>query len=267
MKQTTAAGIFNRSRMTEETYRAAKGVNKSTLWQMERSPQHYQYTLTNPPKDTPAFQLGRAVHCAVLQPRKFVTGYVAAPQVDRRTKDGRAAYDSFIEQNAGKEVLTSADFDEAVRIAAAVRHDPEVMKLLEGSTTEKPLFWKDQDTGLACKCRVDAIKPGVIIDLKTTADASYKAFEREVFRYGYDVQAGHYVNAYHTITGKIPEWYFITVEKTPPYAVHIFRADAGVLDYGIYRRGQLMQRLKSCLDSKCWTGYEPSDLILPAYLE
>ena len=253
--------------MTEQEYNEMEGIRSSDLWRMNDSPEKFRYFLEHPVEQTAAMAFGSACHKMVLEPADFGNEYAVAPQVDRRTKEGRAVYDSFIEQNAGKEVLTSADFDEAVRIAAAVRHDPAVMELLEGCTTEKPLFWKDQDTGLACKCRVDAIKPGVIIDLKTTADASYKAFEREVFRYGYDVQAGHYVNAYHTITGKIPEWYFIAVEKTPPYAVHIFKADAGVLDYGIYRRGQLMQRLKSCLDSKCWKGYEPSDLILPAYLE
>ena len=42
--------------MTEKEYRSAEGVNKSTLWNLRRSPAHYKYFLDHPQEDTAAFR-------------------------------------------------------------------------------------------------------------------------------------------------------------------------------------------------------------------
>ena len=38
--------------MTEQEYRAHQGINKSTLWEIKRSPAHYKYLLEHPIEDT-----------------------------------------------------------------------------------------------------------------------------------------------------------------------------------------------------------------------
>ena len=148
-----------------------------------------------------------------------------------------------------------------------MRKNREAAKLLEGCVTEKPLFWVDEETGIYCKCKADAIKPGIMIDLKTSSDASTKTFTRDCFKYGYDVQAAHYLNAMETITGKRAEWYFIVVEKTEPFAMNILKADIGFVDYGIVRRRELLRKLKECRRTKRWDDYGVNDLIIPSYLE
>ena len=47
--------------MTEQEYRRAEGVNKSSLWNLMRSPAHYKYYLENQREDTQAYKFGRAV--------------------------------------------------------------------------------------------------------------------------------------------------------------------------------------------------------------
>ena len=267
MKQTQPGSVYWKSRLTEKRYREIKAVNKSTLWAMNKSPMHYKFACENPTPDTPALKMGRAIHAAVLQPKAFRNEWVCAPEIDRRTKEGKAAYEEFMTQAEGKEIISAADYAEVQAIAAAIHADPSAVDLLKGCTTEKPLFWRDEKSGLFCKCKVDAMKPGIMIDLKTSADASTKAFTRDFFKYGYDVQAAHYLDAMQTITGEFPDWYFIVIEKAAPYAINILKADTGVIDYGSVRRDELMKKLKECRAAKSWSNYGMNDLIMPGYME
>ena len=253
--------------MTEAEYRQAEGVNKSTLWNLRKSPAHYKYYLENAREDTAAYKFGRAVHAAILTPEEYKTGYAVAPEVDRRTKAGKDAYQDFLEASAGKEILSAQDAETIKAIADAYQANRDAVALLEGTKREEPIFWTD-DNGILCKCKVDAYKAGIMIDLKTTQDAETGAFTREALRYGYDVQAAHYIDAYqHTIASSLPEWYFIAIEKAEPYAINILRADAGFIDHGFIIRQQLIERLKACRDVNSYPGYGMNELYLPAWAE
>ena len=254
--------------MTEKEYRSAEGVNKSTLWNLRRSPAHYKYFLENPPEDTPTFRFGRAVHAAILTPTAYKRDFAVIPEgIDRRTKAGKEEYQAFLDASAGKEIIT-ADEAETVRgIVKAFRKNPDAVELLKGTKRERPLFWTD-DNGILCKCRVDAYKPGIMIDLKTATDAETDTFSREAIRYGYDVQAAHYMDGYqHKESAVPPEWYFIVIEKTEPYSINILKADIGFLDYGYMRRQELIEKLKSCQESGMFPGYGKNELLLPAWVE
>lgn len=267
MKQTEAENVYRKSRNSEKKYRASKGVNKSTLFAMTKSPEHYHFLLQNQQEDTQTLKIGRAIHAAVLEPEAFLNEWASSPDVDKRTKEGKALYEAFLQKSKGKEILSASDYSEAMDISQAIRNNKAAARLLRNCITEKPLFWVDEETGIYCKCKVDALKPGIMIDLKTSADASTKAFTRDCFKFGYDVQAAHYLNAIETITGERPQWYFIVVEKSKPYAINILKADTGFLDYGIVRRRELLRKLSECRKTRKWAGYGVNDLILPSYME
>lgn len=254
--------------MTEQEYRAAEGVNKSTLWNLMRSPAHYKYYLDHQREDTAAYKFGRAVHAAILTPTAYKRDFVVIPEgIDRRTKAGKEEYQAFIDSAAGKEILTAEDAETVKAIVSAFKKNRDAMQLLKGTKREKPLFWTD-DNGIKCKCRIDAYKAGTVIDLKTAADASTETFSREALRYGYDVQAAHYLDAYqHKESAIRPEWYFIVIEKAEPYAINILRADIGFLDFGYIRRQDLIEKLKACQEEKQYPGYGTNDLYVPAWAE
>ena len=254
--------------MTEKEYRAAEGVNKSTLWNLHRSPAHYKYFLENPPEDTAAFRFGRAVHAAILTPTAYKRDFAIIPEgIDRRTKAGKEEYQAFLEASARKEIISAEDAQTIKGIVKAFRKNREAVDLLKGTKRERPLFWTD-DNGILCKCRVDAYKAGIMIDLKTAADAETDTFAKEALRYGYDVQAAHYLDAYrHKESSISPEWYFIVIEKAEPYAINILRADIGFIDHGIILRQQLMEKLISCQESGSFPGYGVNDLLLPRWAE
>lgn len=254
--------------MTEQEYRQAEGVNKSTLWNLRKSPAHYKYFLENQREDTAAFAFGRAVHAAILTPSAFKKDFVVIPEgIDRRTKAGKEEYQAFLDASAGKEILTAADAETVKAIVKAFKKNRDAVQLLKGTKREKPLFWTD-DNGILCKCRIDAYKAGLIVDLKTAQDAETETFTKEALRYGYDVQAAHYLDAYqHKESAVKPEWYFIVIEKTEPYAINILRADIGFLDYGFIRRQELIEKLKACQDQKAYPDYGINELCLPAWAE
>lgn len=254
--------------MTEQEYRQAEGVNKSTLWNLRKSPAHYKYFLENQREDTVAFAFGRAVHAAILTPSAYKKDFAVLPEgIDRRTKAGKEEYQAFLDASAGKEILTAADAETVKAIVKAFKKNKEAVRLLKGTKREKPLFWTD-DNGILCKCRIDAYRAGLIVDLKTAQDAETETFTREALRYGYDVQAAHYLDAYqHKESSVRPDWYFIVIEKAEPYAINILRADIGFLDYGFIRRQELIEKLKACREEKSYPDYGINELCLPAWAE
>ena len=121
---------------------------------------------------------------------------------------------------------------------------------------------------ILCKCRMDAVTTGRIIDIKTAQDADTDVFAREAMRYGYHVQAAHYIDAYYKkISSKTPDWYFIVVEKTEPFCVNILKADIGFLDYGFVVRQDLMNKLIKCQKENSFPGYGVNELCLPGWVE
>ena len=255
--------------MTEAEYRAAPGINKSTLWELRRSPAHYRHLIQHPREDTLALRLGRAVHCAVLQPTRYRREYAILPEgLDKRTKAGKEAAARFEAENAGRTILTPDDGAMIRGIVRSIRNTPEAVRLLKGAKREKPFFWTDPDTGLTCKCLVDAVKPGAIVDLKTTTDAGTEAFTRDALRHGYHVQAAHYIQGVQAHNADEPiEWYFIVVEKNAPYAVNVLRADESFIDHGRWQRMELMDVLRGCIERDAWPGYGANDLVLPSWAE
>lgn len=257
--------------MTEQEYRNHPGVNKSTLWEIRKSPMHYKWALEHPSEDTPALRMGRAIHMAVLQPERFCENYAVAPDgIDRRTKAGKEEWAAFMVQAGEREILTGEENEEIKAIANAVRS--QFRGLLDGCVTEVPLFWDDPRTGIGCKCRVDAMKEMndrfVMIDLKSTGDAEIGAFTRSAVKLGYHVQAAHYINGARTNGlnhGKPIEWYFLAVEKKEPYVASLIRADDGLIDEGQFKLMSLMGRLDECLRTNEWPGYGETVMTMPAW--
>lgn len=252
--------------MTEQEYRSHKGINKSTLWEIKRSSAHYKYLLEHPTEDTQALRFGRALHAAILTPSAFKREYVVAPDCDRRTRQGKEDYMMWHSLLApGTTILSAEDMQTIHGMVKSYRNSQEARALLRNTRREVPKFWTDPETGLLCKCRLDAVKPDAVVDLKTTFDASTKSFARDAINYGYHVQAAHYLQGVEATTGRRPEWYFLVIEKKPPYCIHILHASTEFIELGAFERARLMEELKRCSDADAWPSYATEDLTPPAW--
>ena len=101
--------------MSNEEYRCRDGISKSTLQNMDKSPQHYLYNIEHPRTDTSAFAFGRACHKYILEKDAFEEEFAVAPYCDRRNKDGKAIYSNFVANANGKEIITREDMEQLDR--------------------------------------------------------------------------------------------------------------------------------------------------------
>jgi exodeoxyribonuclease VIII len=79
----------------------------------------------------------------------------------------------------------------------AVNAHPAASQLLAGAERELSLFWTDARYHVPCKARYDARNHGLVMDLKTTQDASPEGFARQAANLLYHCQAAHYFSGEH----------------------------------------------------------------------
>ncbi len=215
--------------MAESEYHAMTLCSASALKALERStPRHWFAGLD---RDSAALLQGRLLHCMVLTPEVLADGYVCAPQVDRRTKEGKATFAEFEARAAGKQVVPADVWAEAERMAFEIERHPGAARLLAG--TERELSLVGTLMGVGSKARIDAYNPiGACVDVKTTRGlASREEFERAIVNWGYGIQAAWYRLALRAAGLKCEHVAFVVVEKAEPYAVAVFRLADDVIDY------------------------------------
>lgn len=241
-------------------YRKRDGLASTDIKRMMKSMAYWKYLQDNPEdeRDTPSLKFGRASHKFMLEPYDFDNEYIVSPKIDRRTKEGKAAYEQFLKDAGNREVIDEETFDQLTKMREALYATPYVRKLLDGEH-EKSFFWTDEKTGLKCKCRADSFgkfgSANIIVDYKTVENAETTAFMRDALRFGYDVQAAHYLDGIQTITGEKYRFVFVAQEKTSPYLCNVLEADEFFIRNGFEVRDEIFKTYKKCLERDEWVGY------------
>jgi len=261
---------------TNEQYHSNDAISHSKLELFRRRPVSYYRRFVAKtvarPETTEAFRLGSAAHCAVLEPDTFWARYALRPDgIDRRTKDGKAAFAEFEAANMGKTIITQDEAGEVREMNAAVQHHPLASQLLAAGSPE--LSWRVSPAGgLALQCRTDWFNPAgcelsagrpYVADLKTVesldADA-FRNFERACFSFGYHRQAGFYLPLITEILGSpVFDFYFIVVEKAEPYGTAVYRLSDAATARGHDETITDLIRLQSCIKDQQWPNL-PNEL-------
>uniref|UniRef100_A0A6M3J3Y5 Putative exodeoxyribonuclease 8 PDDEXK-like domain-containing protein n=1 Tax=viral metagenome TaxID=1070528 RepID=A0A6M3J3Y5_9ZZZZ len=259
------------STMTYADYAALPGVRFSDLCRMATSPLHFAARADGDAQtDTPAMAMGRAIHCAVLEPDAFARQYTRRPE---EFHDGRskAAKEWKAETEAsGRIVLGSSDWHRVERCARAVHSDPIACRYLRAGQAEQVLRWEQPD-GRKCKARLDwvgtaADGTAVVVDLKTTRTQSLRQFAASAANYHYHAQLAWYLDglaAEHGATARI-----ITVSTLAPYDVVVYRLPPDVLAHGQDLIAEWLRDLEACEQSDTWPGIAEGverDLTLPTW--
>ena len=221
------------SEISAEEYFSVDAVNQSLLKEVLRSPAHAASYVGHPKKPTAAMQLGTAVHATILNAANFENEVVVQPEINRRTKDGKAEYEKFLYRSQGKAVITREQAVTCMHVANSVAGSRKAARLLGGGMTEQSFLWKDERTALTCKARIDVLLKDEkkIVDLKTTADASPSGFARTVSKFGYHIQAAFYLRAVSGLPRGIDalkegwQFYIVAVETSCPYAIASYKLD------------------------------------------
>lgn len=256
-------------------YHASTPVSRSRLWEMRKTPAYFRYCEAHPKERTAAMILGSAFHTAVLEPEKFEREYyVVYGEVKRRSNAGKAAWAAMVEETGDRTMLSEEDYRTVRGMADAVRYNGMASYLTHGEV-EQSYYVTDELTGIPYKVRPDCFKMingrGLIVDLKSTTDASTDAFRREAIRLGYDFQAAMYKTAVEKERGIECDFVFIAVEKEPPYLINIMQCDPLWITRGTDLFREYIGIYKDCLATGNWYGYNGAlnvinNLALPAYL-
>lgn len=250
--------------LTNAEYHASPAISKSGLDLIRKAPALYAYRRDNPQEQTPAMRLGSLTHTVVLEPEVFAHSVIAHPEgIDRRTAAGKADWAAFEIQAEGREIITNEEGAKLAAIRDAVRSHPAAAKALAGSPTiEQSIFW-DAD-GISCRCRPDAVtEKGVIVDLKTTRDASPEGFAKSILAYRYHVQAAFYSDGYRAAFGEAPRGFvFIAVETESPYLVAVYVASMTMTSRGRFDYREDLDTFRRCQETGTWPGYSDAPLTI-----
>ena len=206
--------------MSNEDYHAADGVNSSKLKIIAKgAPALIQWEKDCPVDNdkTGVIDLGTAFHVMVLEPGKFDDLYVVEPQLDRRTKEGKALAAEFELASQGKTILTALEFKKLSLMRGSLMAHPIAKQLLLNQTgTEISIFAEDED-GELLKIRIDLESEinGVtfVVDLKSIDKISN--IPQAINERGYDISRSHYRETYKLYHGRYPDHYvLIFVAKT-----------------------------------------------------
>lgn len=256
--------------LPDTIYHSFDAMSASRLRILDRSTSlHLAHSIANP-SDSPALAIGRALHCKVLTPHLYLRDFVVAPAVDRRTKEGKATYESFVASVGNKTVLTADQAEEVSAMAAAIAANPDarmVVSDLNGSA-EVSLF--AEIAGVRAKSRFDRLVEvngeRIIVDVKTTASSASKSeFERTIWNFGYGVQCAFYLEMARACGVPAQHFVFVVVEKTAPYATAVYRFSDEIAEAFRPRMLELVAQYKAYL-AEGPRGYEGvTEIGIPAW--
>lgn len=247
-------------------YESIKALNYSgAKILLSKSPSHYQSWLVEEKKDTPALQMGRLVHLQALQPEVYAERVSVAPDVDRRTKDGKAMWEAFqAGLKPGQEAVAQDIHEEVTRISKAARAAIDSLNLSNISTEFcfQGKFGNADIKGRPDIVATDSNGDRVVVDLKTTADASPVSFAKDVANFKYHLQAAWYM---HLTTAT--KFIIIAQEKDLPTANRVYTLDEAAVEEGKRLMHEACDLYAQCVAFNAWPSYtkEVTALSLPKW--
>jgi hypothetical protein len=234
----------------------------------DKTPLHLKWDLDHPAEPTEAMLIGSATHTAVLEPDLFDERYIRGVEGDGRTKAVKEARARLEAEAGDRQVLPPKDWDLALRLRDAIWAHPVAKHLMIGDS-ERSMLWKDPETGVLCKGRLDKICANVpaILDLKTSRDASPHAFSRQgLYGLRYYLQAALYLTGAQEVGLPHDTFAIVAIEKDPPYAIAVYDVEPELLLKGAEEARGLLRRYRACLETDTWPGWtEVARLDVPGW--
>jgi hypothetical protein len=230
-------------------------------------------------ESTSAMRLGSFLHCGVLEPLAIVERYAVMPRYENDaenvTRGGEKSSSTgtvyfkekaaeFRAANVGKEIVSEEDYKALVGVHRSLMQSERAREYLtEWGHAEVSILWKDPETELLCKARIDFLNSG-INDLKSCADAA--RFANAMADNGYHRQAAHYQNGYRVLTGEAKPFRLIAVESKPPHGVRAAPVNIDALETGWSEVRRALLSIAEAYRDDNWPSYsDPSSWCLPSW--
>ena len=237
-------------------YDGIQALNQSLAKELLRSAAHGKAYLERVREESKALRVGTAVHKLALEGLDaYNASHAIAPEVDKRTKEGKAAWAEFATANEGKTILTAEEGQQVDAVAnAAMKCMKEHGIVLSKTEVMFTAFIGET----LVKCAIDGISDdGYIYDLKTCEDASPQGFLQAVRKYRYNLQAYFYRHAVESaFKCRVLGFRFVAVEKEPPFCTAIYELGPELMTNAAFDFERALTLYKNCLATGEWPGYQ-----------
>lgn len=237
--------------LPDEEYYALHAVSNSKLGDLAVCPRQYWSGWRLQFKETEAMRFGKLFHCFLLEPTEFDKRYFLFDEEDRPDKTKTMAANEnkdwkrmIMQMNeaAGLKPYTREEYAKLEAMKHSVWDEVSAWALVDtDGSFEHSYVWQQEVEYFSGREKANRIQmvdmklkadkwiadSGIILDLKTTNDASPTWWDRHAWEYGYHRQAAIYSDALGAM-----EYYLLVVETTAPFNVALYRADGSVLEKG-----------------------------------
>lgn len=246
-------------------------ISSSGLRTIEsKTPAHYYATSYLNPNREPdegsrALDFGKAAHTLLLGESGFREHFAIRPDEwsDWRTNAVKAWRDE--QQQAGRTVLVPEDMETIRGMSRALSAHPLIQSGILQGDIERSLIWQDKDTGVWLKSRPDVlpVSDGVVVDLKTCAEASPEAVQRSILNHGYALQGALTGRALKRVLGiDMTAFVLVFVEKAAPYAVSVVEIDQDWIGFAGRQVQRAIDRFARCVETGHWPAYEDERVVM-----
>ena len=256
--------------MTNEQYHGADGFSSSQLKDFIGccpamfKARHIDKTVEF--KRTPAMNFGSAIHTYFYEPELAEEEIAIMPEINRRTKVGKANYEAFVKDNEGKIILTEDEREKAMQMVDALMANPQIVQMRQGDY-EQSFFCIDDETGLMLKVRPDCLASRFVSDLKTTDSAHPKSFLYAVKRYKYHLSAAMYLDVLRQLGLDRELFFFSVIEKEAPFLTASYVLSEEMMNEGYQLYREAVTGIAECIKNDNWPTYNDGDLAVLGGIE
>jgi len=231
-------------------------LSSTNIRTFKKNKKQFKYSLTNElVKQTKSMADGTAVHAFFLEKDKFHADFAVKPQDLRlNTKAGK----EWAQEHHNKIIIDSDLANNLYEMEKSFMDSPAKLIYKIKGKSELSYFWNDLGT-IKGKCRPDWLSydGDIVVDIKTTTDASPRGFQKSISTWGYHLQLGWYLRGLRKLGLPAKEFIFIAIEKTPPFCVGVYSADQDMMNFAMKELDQLMPEIQTAMVSKEFPDYTP----------
>lgn len=224
--------------MSSDEYHAEKEhLSASRMKQAFKSMRHFE--VPEPAKTKKAFDLGNAFEYWLTDRAKFFSK-VFVFSVDQRpdkTKTMAAGenekWKAKIEkENEGKIIIMQKDYEMVKKMVEECERNKPIMAMIKNAEFQISIFWEDE-FGLKVKCMPDLViwlneEEVMVIDIKSTQDASPRVFASQAMELHYPFQAIMQIKGLEALGLIVKNYYWLVCEKSehlPIAQIYEFKPD------------------------------------------
>jgi hypothetical protein len=231
----------------------------------------------NPP-DSDAKAFGSLLDTLALTPSQFPERYAVKPATYKDAKTGEekpfnmnaTICKTWASEQEGKVIVSNGDYVEAQTATKRLMADETIAELINCSDKQVHVAgeWHDKPTSLVIpvQCLIDLAPKAdspfqkSLCDLKTVRNASQRPFARQVFQFGWHVQAALDLALYGAATGQDrTDWLFVALENYPPFQTGRRLLAMDFIEIGQQTFKHALGRYAKCLKTGVWPSYDPAE--------